>query len=222
MKDLIEKIKGKIDLRIAVIIGLSIIMLLLLIQIFFFPDIFKAPLSVTSTYPVQDGQLDTTGSLTFRFNRDLDMEDITVSDNYGAVYTLTKVESAVVSARPSTTFIPRSYIVTVSSETTTLKELSFTVVDAGSVDVDTSGTSDNNILPALDLAKLADDVPIYGEYFVIGYIGGDIVISVDAAHTESASISLGILRQYGISASYERLDIREFSSISEPEGEMGL
>jgi hypothetical protein len=73
----------------------------------------------------------------------------------------------------------------------------------------------------LDLAKLADDVPIYGEYFVIDYIGGDIVISVDAAHTESASIALGILRQYGISASYERLDIREFSSISEPEGEMG-
>jgi len=211
MKDLIEKIKEKIDLRIAVIIALSIIMLLLLIQIFFFPDLFKAPLSVTSTYPAQDGLIDTTGSLTFRFNRDLDVEDITVSDNYGTMYTLAKVESAVVSARPSTTFIPRGYIVTVSSETTTLKELSFTVVDAGSVDIDTSGTSEDNKMPALDLTRLAADSPISSDNFTIVYSNGDVLISINPEVPEAQMMLVNVLKSYGVPATYERLRITEWS-----------
>lgn len=211
MKDLIEKIKEQVDLRIAVIIGLSIIMLLLLIQILFFPDLFKAPLAVTNTYPAQDGQIDTTGSLTFRFNRDLEVDDISISDNYGTEYALSKVESAVISARPSTVFIPRSYTVTVSHDTTMLKDLSFTVVDATSVEIEAGTESDDNKTPALDLTRLANDSPIANDNFTIVYSNGDVLISINPEVPEAQMMLVNVLKSYGVPSNYERLSITEWS-----------
>jgi hypothetical protein len=183
---------------------------LLLIQIFFFPDIFKLPLAVTNTYPLEGSSINTSESITVRFNRDLSIGEINITDSKGTNYILSKVEEEVISAKPSKVYIPGSYTLTISSDTTILKEIDFTVVEVATIDTEVSGGSEDNMRPALDLSRLSADSPISGDTYSIYYSNGDILVSLNGKDKPTYSLVIGILKSYGVPANYDRLHFSEW------------